>query len=450
MVPTVRRAGAFAVVGTLSLVAPALVGRVDARVAMVASTLPFVLVALFALTAVDQGGRLFELFARPGDYEEGRLYGLAGFSLAGAGLALLSLRFGMPVAVYVATVLLLVVGVLAEAGAREATADAFVAVGAFAVGAFGAGVLGQLAAAALDVSTGFDPPTALFLAATGALLAALLRSMLFERDDPLVMLTVGLVLWLFADLSLALDPTQVLAGLAITVVLGYVSYALKTASITGMLAGVFLAFLTVILGSYGWLAVLVSFFGIGGLSTKFRYEEKRERGLAEGDDGARGSGNVLANSAVALAAVLGAAMSPMIGLPEYVFFFAFSGAVAAAMGDTLSSEIGGLYDDPRLITTLERVQPGTDGGVTWQGVIAGLGGACIVAGIAAVFFGLGPLPTLVIVAAGFVGMTVDSVLGATVERNGGVIDNQGVNFLATLVGALVSGGLAVAVGPVAL
>ncbi|MFN7132546.1 MAG: DUF92 domain-containing protein [Myxococcales bacterium] len=33
------------------------------------------------------------------------------------------------------------------------------------------------------------------------------------------------------------------------------------------------------------------------------------------------------------------------------------------MSDTLSSEIGGVFDSPRLITTLERVPPGTDGGV---------------------------------------------------------------------------------------
>jgi uncharacterized membrane protein len=41
-------------------------------------------------------------------------------------------------------------------------------------------------------------------------------------------------------------------------------------------------------------------------------------------------------------------------------------------------------------------------------------------------------------------MTADSVLGATVENRW--LDNQGVNFLATLVGALVCVGLAAAIG----
>ncbi|MFC6835047.1 DUF92 domain-containing protein [Halomarina ordinaria] len=443
---TVRRAGAFALVGALSLAVPALAGRLDPPVATVTAVLPFLLVAVAALTA-SKGGRLFDLFARPGDREEGRLYGLAGFALAAAGLALLT-AVGLPTAVVVATLLLVVVGAFAEAGVRGLWGDPFYAVAAFVAVGFGAGVLGQLAAAALDVASRFVPPEALFLAATGALLAALLRSMLFERDDPLVLLTVALVLWLFDDLALALTPQQVVVGLAVTVALGYLSYALETASITGMLAGVFLAFLTVMLGGFGWLAVLVSFFGIGGLSTKFRYEQKRERGLAEGNDGARGSGNVLANSAVALAAVLGAATSSVIGLPESVFFFAFAGAVAAAMGDTLSSEVGGLYGPPRLITTLERVPPGTDGGVTWQGVVAGLAGTAVVAGIAALFFDLGVVAALVVVVAGFVGMTADSVLGATVE--GGVVGNQGVNFLATLVAAVVAGACALGLPAVAL
>jgi uncharacterized protein (TIGR00297 family) len=111
------------------------------------------------------------------------------------------------------------------------------------------------------------------------------------------------------------------------------------------------------------------------------------------------------------------------------------------MADTLSSEVGGLYDGPRLVTTLRRVEPGTDGAITPQGELAGLVGAGIIAGIAALFFDLGPLPALAIVGAGFVGMTVDSLLGATLE--GETLDNQAVNFLATLAGAVAGSALGV-------
>jgi uncharacterized protein (TIGR00297 family) len=115
------------------------------------------------------------------------------------------------------------------------------------------------------------------------------------------------------------------------------------------------------------------------------------------------------------------------------------------MTDTFSSEFGGLYDNPRLITTLQPVEPGTDGGVTWQGVLAGLAGAAIIAGIGALLLEeMGSLGATVVLTCGLVGMFVDSILGATVE--GGVVGNQAVNMLATLVAALTGVGIVVAVG----
>jgi uncharacterized protein (TIGR00297 family) len=125
-----------------------------------------------------------------------------------------------------------------------------------------------------------------------------------------------------------------------------------------------------------------------------------------------------------------------------VFLFAFAGSIATAMSDTLSSEIGGVFDNPRLITTLEPVEPGTDGGVTWQGEVAGIGGAAVVAVIAmALFDSVGLAGAIVVALAGASGMTMDSLLGATLE--GDALGNQSVNFLATLTGALVGAGLAV-------
>jgi uncharacterized protein (TIGR00297 family) len=256
---------------------------------------------------------------------------------------------------------------------------------------------------------------------------------------------VGLLLWLFFELDPSVTAQRVVIALAVTVLLGYLSYALDTASLPGMLTGVLLSFLTIVLGGFGWFAMLISFFGLGGLSTKYRYEEKLDRGIAEENEGARGSGNVLANSIIALFAVVAAAASPShIAVNPLLFFYAFAGAVAAAMTDTFSSEFGGLYDNPRLITTLKPVEPGTDGGVTWQGVAAGAVGAGIIAGIAALTQDIGTVGGGVILLCGLVGMTVDSLLGATVE--GSVVGNQGVNMLATLAAALTGAGAVLAVG----
>lgn len=429
----VRRAGAFAFVGSLSLAAPFL-GP--------ATFVPFAVVGLLAVVVIN-GGPLFDLFARPGDHEDRTLYGLAGFSLAVTGLALL-IVVGFPPELFAGTICLLAGGNLAQQVVAVRRPDDLSTTTGFAVGGSLAGTAAQLLAT--PFSMGVSPESALFLAACGGLIAALLRNVLYQRDDPLVLLSVGLVLWVIADLGIETTPVEIAVAIVVTALLGYVSYALGTASIPGMITGMLLALVTIVLGGYAWFVLLIAFFAIGGLSAKFRYERKRARGVAEDNEGARGSGNVLGNSAVALVAVLGYAATPdPISTPPELFFFAFAGAVATAMADTLSSEIGGVYDGPRLITTGERVSPGTDGAVTWQGELAGFVGALTIAGPAFFLFDVvSPGGGVLIALGGIAGMTADSLLGATVENRW--LDNQGVNFLATLVGAIVAVSLAALAG----
>ncbi|AGB37829.1 DUF92 domain-containing protein [Natronococcus occultus] len=424
----VRRAGVFALLCTLSLAVPLFGPEVAAVLAGI--------VLLGAVAVTD--GPIFDLLAYPDDYEDGRLYGLIAFVLAGVALGLLATEASMPLAVFVGTVFLIGYGNFGERLVRTWTEDDVVHAAGFCLAATVAAAVGQAVTVELvGGSVGAALPLILFLAASGALLAALLRDVLLLYDDPIVMLSVGLLLWLLAELEPAIGTVEITVVLAITVALGYASYALETASIAGMLTGVLLGLLTIVLGGYGWFVVLISFFAIGGLSTKFRYDRKEDLGVAEENNGARGTGNVLGNAAVGLVAVLGYAASEADFLPvaPELFLFAFAGSVATAMSDTLSSEIGSIFETPRLITTLEPVEPGTDGGVTWQGEVAGITGATIVAAISYTLFPeVGVLGAAIVVAAGFIGMTVDSLLGATLE--GALLGNQGVNFLATLSGAL--------------
>jgi len=434
-----RRAGGFAAVGTLALAAPTL-GR--------AAAVPFALVALSAAFLVDEGP-LFDLFARPGDEREGRLSGLAGFALAAAGLAVLTAFTGsaatMPVPVYVASVLVLAYGNLGERLVERSTDDPFLVTTGFVAAGFLAALAGQ---AAVSAAAGLPvvAPRFAFLAAAAALAAALFRTMLYVRDDPLVMVSVGVLLWLFDAVAVGVTETAVGVALALTAVLGVVSYAIGTASVTGMLTGVLLGLLTVVLGGFGWLLVLLTFFGVGGLSTKFRYEQKLARGVAEDDGGARGTGNVLGNAAVALVAVVAFAAADLLpGRPvdPALFRYVFAGSLAAAMADTLSSEVGGLFDGPRLVTTLERVAPGTDGAVTWQGTAAGVAGAVAVGAVSLLLVAApGPAAVAVLATAGVAGMLADSLLGAVVE--GDRVGNGVVNLLATATGGAVAAALAVA------
>ncbi|MFC7167581.1 DUF92 domain-containing protein [Halospeciosus flavus] len=432
MTQSLRRAVGFALVASLSLSAPVL-GR--------AAAVPFAVVALVAFVVTE--GPLFELFAYPWDRQEERLDTLLGFALAATGLGVLVPLFDLPVGVYVATLLAVGYGDLGRVVARRYAPSEVAGATGFATLGFVAAFAGRVVTATLLGEPLLRPEYA-FLAASGALLAGLLRAVFTDRDDPLILVSVALLLWLFADLAVAVTWTRVVVALGVTILFGYISYALGAASGAGMLTGVFLALLAVVLGDYGWFAVLVTFFGVGALATKYHYEEKKERGVAEENAGARGSGNVLGNSAAALLALLLFAASPRLPVDGAVFRFAFCASVATALADTLSSEIGGLYGPPRLITTLEEVDPGTDGGVTWQGEVAGLAGAALIALLAWLLLPLSLLGAAVVVVGGFAGMTADSLAGALIE--GDVVGNQAVNFLATATGGVVGGLLALALG----
>ena len=434
MQPSVRRAAGFAVVGTLALAALE-AGELAA--------VPFALIAVVG--RLVSTGPFFRWFSSPADQRAGQLRGLVSFSLAATGLALLASLTGLPATAFVAAVLLLVYGALFEAVVADGRSPPIRRVAAFVGGGSAAAVVG-LELAAVVTETALDAPTVAFLAVVGAMLAALLREVLVDPEDPVVLVSVTGLLWVLASLGLTVAALGLALALAVAVGFGYLSWLLGTASLTGMLTGMVVSLATIVLGGYGWFAVLIAFFALGGLAAQYRYDVKLERGVAEGNEGARGIRNVLGNASVAIVAVLGFAASGELGVEPLLFTYLFAGSLSAAMSDTLSSEIGVLFGRPRLVTTLERVDVGTDGGVTLGGGLAGLGGGLIVGLLALALLGTTPAGAAVVVGAGVLGMFADSVLGATLE--GWIIDNQMVNFLATLAGGLVAAAGAIAVGAI--
>ncbi|MDZ7701255.1 MAG: DUF92 domain-containing protein [Halobacteriales archaeon] len=435
MPSSVRRTASFAAVGTLALAAPP---------AGALAAVPFALIAVVGRLVSD--GPLFELLASPADEVAGQLRGLVSFSLAVTGLALLASLTGLSATAFVVAVLVLVYGDLAVAAVGERVSSPLGNVVVFGVGGSAAAVVGLLAVEAATEAT-VDPTALAFLAVTAAIVISLFQELLIAPDDPVVLVSATGLLWVLASLGLRVDLAGFALALAVASGFGYLSWRLETASLTGMLTGVAISLGTIVLGGLDWFAILIAFFGLGGLVAKFRYETKVEYGVAETNRGARTIRNVLGNTAVAVAAVIGFAASPGLGVEPLLFAFVFAGSLAAAMSDTLSSEIGVLFGEPRLITTLESVDTGTDGGITLEGVLAGVAGGLIVAVLAlGVLSGVTPAGALVIAAAGVIGMFADSVLGATLE--GWLIGNQSVNFLSTLVGGLLAPAGAIVVGAI--
>jgi uncharacterized protein (TIGR00297 family) len=225
--------------------------------------------------------------------------------------------------------------------------------------------------------------------------------------------------------------SQLLSALLVTAAFAAIAYTLGMISRSGALGGLLVG--TTIYASLGprGFAVLALFVIGGSLLTQLGYPGKQRTGTAQEHGGRRGARNALANCAVpTICAILAAATGsePLTA--------AFVASVGAAFADTAESEMGQLFSrTPRLISTLRKVQPGTDGAVSLPGSIAGVAAA----GLAAVLgltLGMLETPTsaLLVTVAAFLGTIADSLIGALLPRAG----NELTNVLCTLVAALLA------------
>jgi len=216
---------------------------------------------------------------------------------------------------------------------------------------------------------------------------------------------------------------------AVTVGFTVLARALRGVNRSGGLAGGLACFLLFAGAGPTAFAVLVALFLMTWAATRFGYRRKLALGLAERREG-RNAWQVLANLAVA---AIGSVVFSATG--NRVWLIAALAALAEAATDTVASEIGQCRGpDARLITTGERVRPGTDGGITIPGSIAGLAAGMVIAAVATVGGMLPRAQLWIPTAAAFAGMLIDSILGATLQRRGW-INNETVNFFATLAAA---------------
>ena len=211
-------------------------------------------------------------------------------------------------------------------------------------------------------------------------------------------------------------------------ILGFITYYRKSLDLFGSAVMIIMGIVIIFSAGVNWLLLIVLFLVMSLLATKYSKKYKRSLGQFEGR---RTSKNVISNGVVAcFMAAFGGYYLPFVG--------GFIGAIATATADTLASEIGVLDPHPRLITTFQSVDPGTNGAVSVLGTVVGIVGAAII-GIVAWLLGIVPSPLSAIavsVISGFVGCFTDSILGALFE-NRGMITNEHVNLMATIVGAIV-------------
>jgi uncharacterized protein (TIGR00297 family) len=289
---------------------------------------------------------------------------------------------------------------------------------------------------------------------------------------------------------------RLMTGLSLSALIGLLAYRRQSLSRSGIIGAILTG--TLIFG-FGGLAsglLLIAFFVSSSLLS--HYKAGRKQAVAENFDkgGQRDLGQALANGGVATLFGMISGGALLAGEPALVVLggAGLAGALATANADTWATELGVLSrTPPRLITNLATVvESGTSGGITCTGTLAAAGGALFIGAVSLllhtlvqnggygltlstfVFFNGVSLPPdrallvlLAVCIGGLAGALFDSLLGATCqamyysehrhkmterarERDGTPnrfvhgwrwLNNDWVNVLATLAGALVTAAL---------
>ena len=266
----------------------------------------------------------------------------------------------------------------------------------------------------------------------GVVVAVLLKAILKGREDALMIeaLGIAMTMYLIAELNYEADLVLIVAAVIIAFAFGFFSYRTKTADVSGLFSGALIGIILIVFADIRWFLVMLAFFILGSVSTRFRYDDKERMGVEQTHGGARGYLNVFSNGSISAAA---AVLWGITGDPLCAALFV--GSVATAAADTMASEIGVTGGEPYMITTLERVPAGTNGGITLMGEVVAVAGAFIVS---VVSFLLGVIPLELVAVgtiAGFIGTNIDSLVGAVIE-NRGVFGNAGTNLAATAGGGV--------------
>lgn len=202
----------------------------------------------------------------------------------------------------------------------------------------------------------------------------------------------------------------------------------------------------------GYATVLFYFF-VGSAVTKIGIDQKEALGIAEARGGVRGPGNVWGSALTGTLCCVGiltmqllypdALTSVVINQWQPLLALGFVASLSTKLSDTTATEIGKAYGQRTfLITTLQAVPRGTEGAVSLEGTLAGVGGSIALAAIA-YFCGLISLLGIGICAvAAFCATTVESLIGATIEEKFDWLTHDFVNIINTTIGAF----LAISIG----
>ncbi len=241
-----------------------------------------------------------------------------------------------------------------------------------------------------------------------------------------------------------------LIGLALALALSLLAWKLKWTTKAGVwalavvMAAVYLAF--------GWsgFVLLCLFFLAAGAARRHAVQVMIRRKIAVGEEKTN-----LHNFAIIFVRgfipFLCASVLVLSGEPETRFLcvVAFLAAMASALGDILSTDLGQAYGRRvyRLIT-LERVRAGTRGGVSVEGSLIGAGAVVVfailsmillrVGGFSIQYFEIGLREIVIITFAAIIANHIESTMGGIFGQFQKKPNKQLLNFIGSAIGAMLA------------
>ncbi|MEM7131484.1 MAG: DUF92 domain-containing protein [Chloroflexota bacterium] len=200
-----------------------------------------------------------------------------------------------------------------------------------------------------------------------------------------------------------------LIGLFILVIALWRGWLTRSGAAAALLVGT----ITLGFGGMTFVVPLLTFFITSSLFSKVQSNAKRAAAQRFDKSHQRDAMQVLANGGLGALAALG------FGLTQDPRWFAFFlGAMATVTADTWATELGTLSKGPPRSLITGRVVPvGMSGGISVLGLVASIGGGMLIGAVGALAGG-GALGWLMLLggATGLIGSLLDSLLGATLQR----------------------------------
>jgi uncharacterized protein (TIGR00297 family) len=200
----------------------------------------------------------------------------------------------------------------------------------------------------------------------------------------------------------------------------------------------------IIWAGLGWRAyiIMMVYFLIGSAVTRLGMAQKEAAGIAEQRSGVRGPENVWGSAAAAAVCALTAytvsQVDPGNGWIS-LLVLGYVASIATKLSDTTASEVGKAYGRTTyLITTLQTVPRGTEGAVSLEGTVAGVGGSLLLAAVAWALGAISWYGVAICLGAALVATTIESLIGATFQNKFSWLTNELVNGINTSIGAVVA------------